>query len=209
MTATPPDPRLTAARRLRLIVMLIYWAAVSAGVIWLWRGHVYITRWADDAALGVALVCVLAAGRMLFESFNLRLLGDRLQVEGEGTPQEAAKMRIQALVIFATGLVLVLPNVTFGLGWSREVSYGAIVVFVIARTAYGLRNLRTADEFVRRRMAEANLWTLFLTTTALFLYGGAERLGLAPVATSWDVLVIVLGLALVVPSFLVKKAKPA
>ena len=209
MTQTPvSDPSLAAARRTRMIVMLIYYVAVSAGVYWLWHGHVYITRWADEAALCVALICVLAAGRLLYESFNRRLLGDRLQVEGESTPREAAQARVQAALIFLLGIALVLPNVAFGLSWSPEVAYGAILVFVIVRSLYTWRVLKQADEFLRRRMFEAAWWTLLLTTTGLLIYGGAERLGLVRVATSWDVLVVVLGIAIVTPSFLVKKPKP-
>jgi hypothetical protein len=204
-----PDSKLASARRMRMIVMLIYYVAVCAGVIWLWSGHVRVMRWADVAALCVALICVLAAGRLLYESFNPRLLGDRLQVEGDSTPHEAAKARLSALFIFLLGLVLVLPNVAVGLGWPPAVVYGVIVVFVVARTVQALRNLRSADEYLRRRMAEAALWTLLLTTTGLLLYGGAERLGLVKVATSWDVLVVVMGLAIVTPSFLVTKPKPA
>jgi hypothetical protein len=208
-TAPAPDPRLAAARRTRMIVMLIYYVVLCAGAYWLWHGHVYITRWVDDAALGVALVCVLAAGRLLYESFNRRLLGDRLQVEGESTPREAALARVQAGMIFFLGVVLVLPNVAFGLGWSPALAYAAIVVFVIVRSIYTLWVWKTADEFLRRRMTEATWWTMLLTTTGLLLYGGAERLDLVQVATSWDVLVVVMGIAIVTPSFLVRKPKPA
>ncbi len=209
MTQTPvSDPSLAAARRTRLIVMLIYYVAVSAGVYWLWHRHVYITRWADEAALCVALICVLAGARLLYEFFNPRLLGDRLQVEGESTPREAALARVQAALIVLLGVVLVLPNVAFGFDWPPALVYGAILVFVVVRTLYTLWIWRTADEFLRRRMTEAAWWTLMLTTTGLLLYGGAERLGLVRVASSWDVLVVVLGVAIVTPSFLVKTPKP-
>ena len=210
MTETPAvDPRLAAARRTRTIVMLIYYVAVSAGAYWLWHSHVYLTRWADDAALCVALICVLAGARLLYESFNPRLLGDRLQVEGESTPREAALARVQAALIVLLGVVLVLPNVAFGFNWPPALIYGAILIFVAVRTLYTLWVWRTADEFLRRRMTEASWWTLMLTTTGLLIYGGAERLGLVQIATSWDVLVVVLGIAIVTPSFLVRKAKPS
>ncbi len=204
------DPKLAAARRMRMIVMWIYYLAVCAVVVWLWRGgHVYITRWADQAALGVALVCVLAAGRLLYESFNPRLLGERIQVEGESTPQEAWQARIQAALIFVLGIALVLPNLTFAFDWPAWWSYAAIVVFVVVRTVNTFRVLKSADEYLRRRMFEASWWTLLLTTTGLLIYGGAERLGLVQVATSWDVMVVVFGVAIVTPSFLFKKPKPA
>ena len=212
MTQTPapaPDPSLAAARRTRMIVMVIYYIALLVFVGWLWRSHVHITRWADDAALMVGAICVLAAGRLLYESLNRRLLGDRLQVEGDSTPRETVQVRIQAVLIFLLGIMLVAPNVAFGFDWPPTVVYGAIVLFVVVRTVYTLRVLKTADEFIRRRMFEAGWWTLLLTTTGLLLYGGAERLGLVRVATSWDVLVVVLGVAIVTPSFLFKKPKPA
>ncbi|HEY3814728.1 MAG TPA: hypothetical protein VGL66_16025 [Caulobacteraceae bacterium] len=210
MTQTSaPDPKLVAAKRMRLIVMLIYYVAVSAGAYWLWHGHVYITRWADDAALAVGLICVLVAARLLYESFSKVLLSDRMQVEGDPTRRETNQARVQAALIFLLGVVLVLPNVAFGLGWPRQLVYGGIVLFVVVRTLYTLRALRSADEFIRRRMFEAGWWTMLLTTTGLLLYGGAERLGLVRVATSWDVMIIVFAIAIVTPSFLFKKPKPA
>jgi hypothetical protein len=203
-----PDASLVAARRTRMIVMWIYFAVVTAGVVWLWRGgHVWITRWADQAALCVALVCVLAAGRLLYESFNRRLLGDRMQVEGESTPQETTQARIQAVLIFLLGIALVLPNLTFAFDWSPGLAYGVIVAFVVVRTGYTLQAWKKADEFVRRRMTESAWWTLLVTTTGLLLYGGAERLGLTEEVTSWDVMILVFGVAIVMPSFLFRKPK--
>jgi hypothetical protein len=210
MTQTSsPNPRLAVARRARIITMLAYYVAVCAGVYWLWSGHVHVTRWADEAALCVGLICVLAAGRLLYESFSKVLLADRMQVEGDPTPREATQARVQAALIFLLGVVLAAPNVAFGLGWPRQIVYGGIVVFVVVRTLYTLRALRSADEFIRRRMFEAGWWTMLLTTTGLLLYGGAERLGLVRVATSWDVMIIVFAIAIVTPSFLFKKPKPA
>jgi hypothetical protein len=210
MSQAALDPKLAGARRARTITMLVYYAALSGGVFWLyWSGRVHVTRWADVAALMVGMICVLAAGRLLYESFDLRLLGERIEVEGEGTPREAAKVRVTALFVFLLGVFLALPNVAFGLGWPPGLVYAAMAVFVAGRTVYALRQLRTADEFIRRRMLEGSLWTLLLTTTGLLLYGGAERLGLVPVATSWDVLVVVMGIAVLTPSFLVRRAKPS
>jgi hypothetical protein len=204
--APAPDPKLPAARRTRMIAMLLYFIAVSTGVIWLWHGHVYITRWADEAALCVALICVLAAGRLLYESFDRRLLGERMQVEGESTPKEARHARLQAALMCLLGLVLVLPNVTFGLNWSPVLAYVGVVAYVVVRLAYALKVWRTSDEYVRRRISETGWWALLITTTGLLLYGGAERLGLVQAASSWDVLVLVVGVTILTPTFLFRKA---
>jgi hypothetical protein len=205
--APAPDPRLASARTTRLIVMLIYFAVVLGGAYWLWHGHVAATRWVDRVAAGVAALCVLLAGRMLFESFNPVLLGERLQVEGESTPQEGAHVRLQALFLFLLGVVLVLPNVAVSLGWPREAAYAAIAVFAVARAIYQWRTMRRADEYMRRRLFEAGWWTTLATTTGLLIYSGAERLGLARAAATWDVLVLMFLVAVFMPTFMAARAK--
>lgn len=200
MTDTHP-----AARKFdlgKVTVQVFGGMLAGAAASYLFLGHVENLRIADGVALIVALVCVIAALRLFAESFNPAKVGARLEVEGEGTPKEAAAVRVQALLLIVTALGLIWPPIGAVIGAPTPLwTYAIVAACALVSVGYTVRFFRVADEFQLERTKTAGWWTYFIGYMALLVYASAERLGLAPALTSWDVVVGLSALALLAPLF--------
>ncbi|MBS0297400.1 MAG: hypothetical protein JSR45_13910 [Proteobacteria bacterium] len=194
-----PEP----GRRSGALLSMGLTAALGLGLLWLiWtRGHGL--SWADKLALIVSLMCLASAIRIGLESLDPRRLSQRMSLEGESTPAETAQVRLQAGVVALMGVVIALPPLADMLGWrAPEVIYGVFLAYAAIRIVYARHVLKTADEFVRRRMERAALVIMMLFQTGLLLVAGAERLGLIGPVSGWDALVCLTTLAVLTPVFL-------
>ncbi len=183
------------------LTRLLVGAVVGGGAAWIWFTHAAGVDWIDALTLGLSLVCLLGATRLIFESFNRRALAVRMQVEGETTPKETGQARLAAGLMVVLGLVLLLPAASRTFGWiDPRLAYAGIVAFAVLRVLYTWHVVRTGDEFLKRRMHEASWKILVLFSLGLLLYGGAERLDLVAEGSIWDAFVILTGLSLIVPA---------
>ena len=198
MSVNSELPRPTAS----MLTRLVFVAAAGAGVMYVLLTYGAELRWSDQVAVIVAFMCLASGARIMFESFNSRALGQRLQVEGDSTPKEAAQARLLALLQMALGGVMIWPPLAARLGWPAPPwTYAIVAGFLAIRIAYTIYMFRRTDEFTRQRVRHATWWTYFIGQTALLAYACAERLGLAPAATAWDILVLLVALSLVTSAF--------
>ena len=73
----------------------------------------------------------------------------------------------------------------------------AIAAFFILHTGLNLNLWRRGDEMIRRVIVESGAMAFWIGQAALFGWAVAERLGVAPALTAWDILVVVMGLYLI------------
>lgn len=197
MTTAPAQPNIFVA--LRLLVSLAFGAAVA----WLYVSHAQSFSISDGIAFAVATICVLSASRLFVESMNAKALGQRMQVEGAGTPKEINGARLQALLLLALGIALVWPPLATLYHWPAPVwAYALTAAFILVRIGYTLTMFARGDEFLRQRVKNATWWTYFWGQTALLAYASAQRMGLAPPITAWDIVVWFVALSILMPLFI-------
>jgi len=199
-SVNPELPRPSVAPMLLRLVMM---TAAGAGVFYVLLTYGERMRWSDQIAIVVGFMCMASAVRILLQSLDRKALARRMQVEGESTPKEVAGARLQALLILALGVVVVWPPLAVQMGWPAPVwTYAVVAAFLVIRIAYTIYAFRRTDEFTRQRVRHVAWWTYFVGQTALVAYACAERLGLAPSVTAWDILVLVVGLSIVMSAFM-------
>jgi hypothetical protein len=197
--SNPPRPINVGASIVRMLVG----AALGGGALWLYATHAQSFRWSDGIAISVALICFIAATRLMSESFDPNKLGARLEVEGASTPKEVNGARIQAILLVALGIAIVWPAIATMQGWPAPVwAYAVTAVFIVIRVAYTLIMWRKLDEFARQRTKNVTWWTYFISQTGLIAYAGAERLGLAPPVTAWDIMVLITATSIATSAFI-------
>jgi hypothetical protein len=194
-----PAPRINVgASLIRLLIGMI----VGGGAIWLYFTHVQEIRWADAVAIGVSLVCFLAAARLFGESFDANKLGRRMQVEGASTPKEITQARVQCLLWAALGVALIWPVIATANNWPAPAwMYAVTAAFLAIRIGYTMFASRHSDEFTRAYARNTIWWTYFVSQTALIAYACAERMGLVPPATAWDIMVLITLTSVLMPLF--------
>lgn len=155
-------------------------------------------RWSDILAFLVAAGMILGAAAMLIVSLNPRRLGRMYRLEGDASSTEAAQARLQSIVMGLSGVVLALPLIFSLTGVPPILGVVAIVLLLVLHTVLNLRVYRQADEMLRRLVLEAATLTFFLGQGLLFLWAVAERLGVAPPITTWDIYAVLMTFYLVV-----------
>jgi hypothetical protein len=199
------EPRPSATPVLMRVVVL---SIAAAGLIYALLTYGGALSWADQTAFLVAFMCVASAVRLMLESFNRRSLGALMRVEDAATSKEVAQARLQAVLLLALGGVIVWPPIAALMAWPAPLwTYGVVVAFLAVRIVYTIYVFRRGDEFARQRVRHVTWWTYFAGQTALLAYAAAERLGLAPTVTAWDILVLLVGLSIVMSAF-VSPTKP-
>jgi hypothetical protein len=196
---TRSDPPSSAASR-RLVQSLgraLVGAAVGAGACLLLLTRLPDLQWADVLVLISALVCAISAVVLLFASFDRKALSRTLKVEGDPTAEEIRGARLQAGLLALTGLLIVAPIAVEafvgvgGAGPSAPAAFYAALLLAFALQSIGNWTLwRSGDEMVRRLILESGGLTFWVLQAALFLYAAAERLGLVPSATAWDMFAV-------------------
>jgi hypothetical protein len=97
-----------------------------------------------------------------------------------------------------SGLILVLPIVFTLAGLAGGLAMGLIVLLFAVHTVLNVRVWRGVDELLRRTTMEAATATFFLGQGLLFLWAAAERLGVLPPLTAWDIYAVLMTLYLMV-----------
>lgn len=155
-------------------------------------------RWADIVAGGVAALLLVACLGTGITSFDRRALGRVLKLEGPAGDDEVLSVRLQSLILGLSGVTMVLPMILSGIGLPVTASLAAVGLLLAVHTALNLRLFRSVDELFRRVVIKAGALTFWLGQGLLFLWAAAERLGVAPPLTAWDIYVVLIGAYLVV-----------
>jgi len=195
----------------------IFGAGLALGFILLaTKMHVTMKgfSWAD--ALGSWLgVSFFGIGIILFAiSFNRRELADNLEF-GErklpATDEEVRSTRLQAATMALAGAMLLLLTVSTGLVGQSKMSsglvFGAIAVLFGLQTWANVVLWRNSDEFLKGQILLSGALTFAIGQGALFLWAAAEHLRLARPASSWDVIVLLLTLYLLLGSWFGLRAR--
>ena len=191
-----PAPQLNVGAS---VLRMLIGAVLGGGAIWFYYTNSQVIRWSDGIAIAVALICFIAAARLLGESFDAKKLSVRMDVEGDPTRREVNQVRLQCILLVALGVSIVWPVIATAQNWPAPiVAYAVTAVFIVIRVSYTLLMWRSADEFVRSRVTGISWWTFFISQTALIAYAGAERLGLMPPLTAWDIMVSITGISILV-----------
>lgn len=155
-------------------------------------------RWADAVAGLVAAVLLVACLGTAITSLDRRRLGKALKLEGPASDGEVRDTRIQAAILGLSGVIMVLPMILSGLRTPATASLAAVVLLLVLHTILNVRLYRSIDELFRRTVVEAGALTFWLGQGLLFLWAAAERLGVAPPLTAWDIYVVMMGAYLIV-----------
>lgn len=106
---------------------------------------------------------------------------------------------LQVIVLALAGLLMLAPMVGAATASPKAVFIGLVVVCV-AQTIINLMLWRRADEMLRRVMLETSALAFWPTQMALFLYAGAERLGLAGGVSAWGMIGLMMTIYLLASS---------
>lgn len=184
------------------LLRMIAGAAIGAVVAWGYFSFARELRWSDILALVLAMVCVIGGVRLFLDSLNRRALGRMLEVEGESSPEETTQARWHAAMMGVLGLMLIWPPLATLSGAPAPLwTYIVVAASLIANLWFTWRVFEGSDEYARQRMLQAT-WRASLAGQALLIaYAGAERLGLVPPLTAWDVLVVFTAISMLTPLF--------
>lgn len=196
----PADTRL---KLLKLAGFAVMGGLFGYGSAWLVIEYVGLpspdgVRWSDAVAMIVALMLAAGGLSVLAASRNGRALAAATSADGPAAPAEVRDMRLQGAVLVLSGLLLAAPMAAVLVGNPAPVlTLAAIAVVFALHTAMNLSLWRRGDEMIRRVILESGALAFWIGQAALFGWAVAERLGVAPTLTAWDILVVVMGLYLV------------
>lgn len=163
--------------------------------------------WSDNLAMLIA-ACLLAIGLIVgLASFSRTAVGRMIDRTGSriATPAQASFYRQQAVVMFLAGLLMAAPVVASAsfevipMVVASIVMLAVLAVFLI-QTVYNLTVWHRSDELIRRVTSETGAVCFWVLQGLLFLWAAAEKLGLAPPLTAWDIMTVLMGTYLVVAS---------
>lgn len=155
-------------------------------------------RWSDVAAAILAVAMIAVALGTALATLRPAILGRILKLDGPAGAGELRDARIQAAVVALSGVLMILPPVLAATAALATFSVAAILLLMILHTVLNLKLYRSIDELYRRIVMEAGALTFWIGSTVLFAGAVAERLGVAPALTGWDVYVVLMGVYLVV-----------
>lgn len=153
-------------------------------------------RWSDAVAAVAAISLVIGAAAVLMVSLDPARLGRMYKLEGPASAEETAQARLQSVVMGLSGVILLLPVIFELAGLASVVALTIVVLLLALHTALNLKVYREIDELWRRAVMEAGTITFFVGQVALFLWAAAERLGVVPPITAWDVYAVLMALYL-------------
>lgn len=163
----------------------------------------------EMVSLVIAIALILNGLVVTAISFNGALAKRALDPAGDGrlVPGQIGFYRQQAAVQVLAGLLLAAPVITvFFQPEPPEVLSLAVMIAVVAlflvQTALNLTVWSKADEMMRRMIAESGTICFWVLQGALFLWAAAEKLGLAPALSTWDLLTALMAFYLIVSSVL-------
>ncbi len=195
-----------ASSPLVTIARMLGGAAIGGAAAWGYITHATELRVADVVALVLALVCMIGAVRLWGDSFNRAALAKMISVEGETSDEETHSIRLQAAMMALLGIGLIWPPLATFAGFPAPWwAYAVVIVSLAANMWFTIRIMGRSDEYVRHRLMEMTFRASMVGQVLLIAYAGAERLGLAPAATAWDVLVMFTTVSLLTPLFSMPK----
>lgn len=198
-TATQTQPRMPLVK---MAIEAILGAITGGVVVSLYLNYAEQLRWADVIALIVAMVCLIGAGRIFAESFNPQATAKRLGLDGEGTAREKGELRMQAAVAAAFAVAVIWPPLATLNGQPAPVwSYIVIALSLALQIWSTWRAGRSTDEYARAHMRHLTFGAFVIGQLALLAYACAERLGIAPTLTAWEILMLFTALSIVAPLF--------
>lgn len=153
-------------------------------------------RWSDAVAAVAAISLVIGAAAVLMVSLDPVRLGRMYKLEGPASAEETAQARLQSVVMGLSGVILLLPMIFELAGLASIIALTIVVLMLALHTALNLKVYREIDELWRRAVMEAGTITFFVGQVALFLWAAAERLGVVPPITAWDVYAVLMALYL-------------
>jgi hypothetical protein len=155
-------------------------------------------RWSDVAAAVLAVAMIAVSLGTALATLRPAMLGRILKLDGPAGAGEIRDTRVQAAVTALSGLLMVLPPAFAATAAPATLSIAAILVLAILHIGLNLKLYRSIDELYRRIVMEAGALTFWAASMVLFACAAAERLGVAPPLTGWDVYVVLMGVYLVV-----------
>jgi hypothetical protein len=164
--------------------------------------------WPDALALFIAVLLALQGAVLVGLSFARRSLGTILSGEERrtATARQVNQYRLQGAVLLLAALLLLLPvDATLnGLvpTQPRESVMVAIVACLALQSLLNLRLWFASDEFDRQLIANTSAVSFWATQIPIFLWGAAERMGMAPALTTWDLAVVIMAVYLMTSSFI-------
>lgn len=194
---TEPSDR---SRWVRLALMAGAGALLGASLAYFGGRSLPDLPWADLMAGATAAGLLISGGLSILLSANRRALSAMASLEGEAGDCEIRAARRQGLVVVLAGVLLLLPVVSARSGFAPEMSLAAVLAIFAAQTWINVSVWRRGDEMTRRTVLESGAVTFWILQGALFLYAAAERLGLAPAATAWQLMVVMMSAYLVLSS---------
>lgn len=145
--------------------------------------------WSDFLAALSALLLIISGLYVAFVSLNPVRLGAVMKYDGLAKPAETRDARIQAAVALLGGVLLSLPILGDAVPDADPlVAYLVILLLMFVQSMLNWRLFRAGDELVRTVMLQAGALSFWILQGPLFLYAGAERLGLVAPLTAWDAL---------------------
>ena len=153
-------------------------------------------RWSDAVAAVAAVSLVIGAAAVLMVSLDPARLGRMYKLEGPASAEETAQARLQSVVMGLSGVILLLPVIFELAGLTPVIALTIVVLLLALHTVLNLKVYREIDELWRRAVMEAGTITFFVGQVALFLWAAAERLGVVPPITAWDVYAVLMALYL-------------
>ena len=153
-------------------------------------------RWSDAVAAVAAVSLVIGAAAVLMVSLDPVRLGRMYKLEGPASAEETAQARLQSVVMGLSGVILLLPVIFELAGLTPVIALTIVVLLLALHTVLNLKVYREIDELWRRAVMEAGTITFFVGQVALFLWAAAERLGVVPPITAWDVYAVLMALYL-------------
>ena len=188
MTALSRTPSLPV-RLLKYAGFGFLFGVLGYGVGWLLADYVpHATfeelglRWSDYAALVVALMLIVGGVFSLVAASEI----------------EVRDMRLQSAVVILSGMMLAAPPLAIASGnLAPGPTYAALMAVFILHSLMNLNLWRRGDEMIRRVILEAGAVAFWIGQAVLFAWAAAERLGLAPPVTAWDILAVLMSLYLI------------
>jgi hypothetical protein len=206
------------SRRMRTLALMAL-AGLVAGfpVGWLMgklgkAAGVLTLPWADEVALTLAATFVVAGVAVVALSTSRR--GQAL-LANPGAPDYAAAIhppqiaffRLQAGVLLLAGLLLGAPVIAGAISHHAPLANGAplmaaIVAGFVLQSLFNVMLWRRADEVYRQVMAETGAVCFWGLQGALFLWASGVKLHVLPEISSWDAIVVLMGVYLLASTVL-------
>lgn len=154
-------------------------------------------RWSDLLALYVAFCLAVSGIFAAVTSLSPAALGKMLKLDEPATPSEISLVRWSAGLLVVTAVIMLMPPAFSLAGADPLLSLVLVAVLLGLHTLLNLRIWKVADEMLRKTTMEASVVTFWGGQIALFGWAAAERAGVAPTLTAWDIYVVLMALYLV------------